>query len=91
MDGVRRDHRGRMAGRVALITGDGGGAERSAAGIAAATPGPAAGRFGGLSSLVNVAGIRVNEIAHPILFLSSLESSFVTGVTLMVDAGKSIQ
>jgi meso-butanediol dehydrogenase/(S,S)-butanediol dehydrogenase/diacetyl reductase len=31
------------------------------------------------------------EIAYPILFLSSRESSFVTGATLMVDAGKSIQ
>ncbi len=31
------------------------------------------------------------EIAFPILFLASHESSFVTGATLMVDAGKSIQ
>ena len=30
------------------------------------------------------------EIAYPILFLSCAESSFVTGATLMVDAGKSI-
>ena len=30
------------------------------------------------------------EIAHPILFLSCAESSFITGATLMVDAGKSI-
>jgi len=30
------------------------------------------------------------EIAHPILFLSCSESSFITGITLMVDAGKSI-
>ncbi len=30
------------------------------------------------------------EIAFPILFLASDESSFITGATLMVDAGKSI-
>lgn len=30
------------------------------------------------------------EIAYPILFLSCPESSFITGTTLMVDAGKSI-
>jgi 2-hydroxycyclohexanecarboxyl-CoA dehydrogenase len=30
------------------------------------------------------------EVAYPILFLSSDESSFVTGATLMVDAGRSI-
>lgn len=30
------------------------------------------------------------EIAYPILFLASAESSFVTGATLMVDAGRSI-
>jgi 2-hydroxycyclohexanecarboxyl-CoA dehydrogenase len=30
------------------------------------------------------------EVAYPILFLSSGESSYVTGATLMVDAGKSI-
>ena len=30
------------------------------------------------------------EVAYPILFLSSDESSFVTGTTLMVDAGRSI-
>jgi meso-butanediol dehydrogenase/(S,S)-butanediol dehydrogenase/diacetyl reductase len=30
------------------------------------------------------------EIAYPILFLSCGESSFVTGATLMVDAGRSI-
>jgi meso-butanediol dehydrogenase/(S,S)-butanediol dehydrogenase/diacetyl reductase len=30
------------------------------------------------------------EIAHPILFLACEESSFVTGATLMVDAGRSI-
>ena len=30
------------------------------------------------------------EIAYPILFLSCAESSFVTGATLMVDAGKSV-
>jgi meso-butanediol dehydrogenase/(S,S)-butanediol dehydrogenase/diacetyl reductase len=30
------------------------------------------------------------EVAHPILFLSSAESSFITGATLMVDAGRSI-
>jgi meso-butanediol dehydrogenase/(S,S)-butanediol dehydrogenase/diacetyl reductase len=30
------------------------------------------------------------EVAHPILFLASDDSSFVTGATLMVDAGRSI-
>jgi NAD(P)-dependent dehydrogenase (short-subunit alcohol dehydrogenase family) len=30
------------------------------------------------------------EVAYPILFLSSSESSYITGATLMVDAGKSI-
>ncbi|HXH84092.1 MAG TPA: SDR family oxidoreductase, partial [Candidatus Tectomicrobia bacterium] len=30
------------------------------------------------------------EVAYPILFLACAESSFVTGATLMVDAGKSI-
>jgi NAD(P)-dependent dehydrogenase (short-subunit alcohol dehydrogenase family) len=30
------------------------------------------------------------EIAHPILFLSCRESSFITGASLLVDAGKSI-
>ena len=30
------------------------------------------------------------EIAYPILFLACAESSFVTGATLMVDAGRSI-
>ncbi len=30
------------------------------------------------------------EIAYPIVFLSRRESSFVTGTTLMVDAGRSI-
>jgi meso-butanediol dehydrogenase/(S,S)-butanediol dehydrogenase/diacetyl reductase len=30
------------------------------------------------------------EVAYPILFLSCAESSFITGATLMVDAGKSI-
>lgn len=30
------------------------------------------------------------EVAYPILFLASAESSFVTGATLMVDAGRSI-
>jgi len=30
------------------------------------------------------------EVAYPILFLSCAESSFITGTTLMVDAGKSI-
>jgi len=30
------------------------------------------------------------EIAYPILFLSCQESSFITGTTLMVDAGKSV-
>jgi meso-butanediol dehydrogenase/(S,S)-butanediol dehydrogenase/diacetyl reductase len=31
-----------------------------------------------------------SEIAHPILFLSCDESSFITGATLMVDAGRSL-
>ncbi len=30
------------------------------------------------------------EVAYPILFLACDESSYVTGATLMVDAGKSI-
>ena len=30
------------------------------------------------------------EVAFPILFLASDESSYITGATLMVDAGKSI-
>jgi meso-butanediol dehydrogenase/(S,S)-butanediol dehydrogenase/diacetyl reductase len=30
------------------------------------------------------------EVAHPILFLACPESSYITGATLMVDAGKSI-
>jgi meso-butanediol dehydrogenase/(S,S)-butanediol dehydrogenase/diacetyl reductase len=30
------------------------------------------------------------EVAYPILFLACAESSFVTGATLMVDAGRSI-
>jgi meso-butanediol dehydrogenase/(S,S)-butanediol dehydrogenase/diacetyl reductase len=30
------------------------------------------------------------EVAHPILFLASDDSSFITGATLMVDAGRSI-
>jgi 2-hydroxycyclohexanecarboxyl-CoA dehydrogenase len=30
------------------------------------------------------------EVAYPILFLSCQESSFITGATLMVDAGKSV-
>ena len=30
------------------------------------------------------------EVAHPILFLACEESSFITGATLMVDAGRSI-
>ena len=30
------------------------------------------------------------EVAYPILFLSCAESSFITGTTLMVDAGKSV-
>ena len=30
------------------------------------------------------------EIAHPILFLACEESSYITGATLMVDAGKSV-
>jgi meso-butanediol dehydrogenase/(S,S)-butanediol dehydrogenase/diacetyl reductase len=30
------------------------------------------------------------EVAYPILFLACDESSFVTGATLMVDAGRSI-
>ena len=30
------------------------------------------------------------EVAYPILFLSCSESSFITGTTLMVDAGKSV-
>jgi NAD(P)-dependent dehydrogenase (short-subunit alcohol dehydrogenase family) len=30
------------------------------------------------------------EVAYPILFLSCTESSFITGTTLMVDAGKSV-
>jgi 2-hydroxycyclohexanecarboxyl-CoA dehydrogenase len=30
------------------------------------------------------------EVAFPILFLASDESSFITGATLMVDAGRSI-
>ena len=30
------------------------------------------------------------EMAYPILFLSCAESSFTTGVSLLVDAGKSI-
>jgi meso-butanediol dehydrogenase/(S,S)-butanediol dehydrogenase/diacetyl reductase len=30
------------------------------------------------------------EVAHPILFLASDDSSFITGTTLMVDAGRSI-
>ncbi|HYB43099.1 MAG TPA: SDR family NAD(P)-dependent oxidoreductase [Candidatus Methylomirabilis sp.] len=30
------------------------------------------------------------EVAHPILFLASADSSFVTGATLMVDGGRSI-
>src|SRR5262249_13413632 len=30
------------------------------------------------------------EVAYPILFLASDESSYITGATLMVDAGKSI-
>ena len=30
------------------------------------------------------------EIAYPILFLSCAESSFITGTTLLVDAGKSV-
>jgi NAD(P)-dependent dehydrogenase (short-subunit alcohol dehydrogenase family) len=30
------------------------------------------------------------EVAYPILFLSCSESSFITGATLMVDAGKSV-
>ena len=36
-------------------------------------------------------GLRSNiEVAYPILFLACAESSFVTGATLMVDAGRSI-
>jgi len=31
------------------------------------------------------------EVAHPILFLASDDSSFITGATLMVDAGRSIR
>jgi meso-butanediol dehydrogenase/(S,S)-butanediol dehydrogenase/diacetyl reductase len=30
------------------------------------------------------------EMAYPILFLACAESSFITGATLMVDAGRSI-
>jgi len=30
------------------------------------------------------------EVAYPILFLSCSESSFITGTTLLVDAGKSV-
>ena len=30
------------------------------------------------------------EVAYPILFLASDEASYITGATLMVDAGKSI-
>ena len=30
------------------------------------------------------------EVAYPILFLACDESSYITGATLMVDAGKSI-
>jgi meso-butanediol dehydrogenase/(S,S)-butanediol dehydrogenase/diacetyl reductase len=30
------------------------------------------------------------EVAYPILFLACDESSYVTGATLLVDAGKSI-
>lgn len=34
--------------------------------------------------------VEPREIARPILFLACEESSYITGATLMVDAGKSI-
>ena len=33
---------------------------------------------------------RPREMAYPILFLACAESSFITGISLIVDAGKSI-
>jgi NAD(P)-dependent dehydrogenase (short-subunit alcohol dehydrogenase family) len=139
-----------MAGRVALVTGGGGGigeatgrlfaeegaavtlldadaVESSAAGILSAVPGArvlaltgdvtresdvrriideTAARWGARAAArgVSEAELRTQragdnllgrwaeprEVAYPILFLAGDESSFVTGATLMVDAGRSI-
>ena len=143
---------GRMAGRVALVTGGGGGiaeatgrlfaeegaavtlldaaaaaVESSAAGILSAVPAArvlaltgdvtresdvrriideTAARWGARAAArgVSEAELRTQragdnllgrwaeprEVAYPILFLAGDESSFVTGATLMVDAGRSI-
>ena len=49
------------------------------------------GAVGGKVALTFDDGLRSNiEVAYPILFLSCAESSFITGTTLLVDAGKSV-
>ena len=87
----------RMGGRVALVTGGGGGIGEATGRVFAEEGGQVAlvdtdkaaveAAAAGIAKAVT--GARVSAIVAD-LFLSCDESSYVTGATLMVDAGKSI-
>lgn len=89
-----------MQGRAALVTGGGGGIGEVCPGGTitpyhvrrAASQGVGEAELRASRSQDNLLGrwAEPREVAYPILFLACAESSFVTGATLMVDAGRSI-